>query len=886
MEQAKESESTELIEKKAEQMKENAEQTMDAIRISVRNLVEFIFRSGDIDNRRTGVKEKQAMEAGNRIHRMIQRQMGAHYQSEVPLKQLVECESFQIQIEGRADGIFFEDKDTYLLKCYPDLSVSQEESEQLWMEQACDSLNVLNFQQDLPVSNGNEDSICVDLLEQSGLPEKLFVVDEIKGIYRDLQKLKKPVLVHKAQAMCYAYIYAIQTGQEVMGIQMTYCHLETEEIRRFYDVYTFKQLKQWFLDLIQRYERWAKLELTFKNQMRASLKGMEFPFPYRPGQRKLVVSVYRTIQKKAELLIQAPTGIGKTMSVLFPALKAMGEGMGERVFYLTAKTITRTVAEEAFDILRKQGLIIHTVSITAKEKICPLDVCSCNPEHCAYAKGHFDRVNEALYDMLIHEERMNRERVWHYAALHSVCPFEFQLDLALWCQGIVCDYNYVFDPNVYLRRFFSDGVQGNYIFLVDEAHNLPDRAREMYSAALAKEDVLRAQKYLKEVDEFPLLDTPDAVWAAKRAFRALRTVNRTLLERKKETQKIELMDSVQKLSNQTLRAQECISSFLEETKNPVNEEFLRFYFDLRHFNAICDLLDDTYISYCELEGSRFLVRLLCANPASKIHKCIQRGIGTIFFSATMLPMHYYRELLTTEEQIFAIYVDSPFDNRRRFLAAAKDVSSRYRMRGPIQYERVLEYIIQVVTVKTGNYMVFFPSYQYMMEIVLLYQKRWKDLENAPFELLLQEPGMKEEDRDVFLQKFGEQEKTRSLVGFCVIGGIFSEGIDLTGQKLIGALIVGTGLSQIHTEGELLREYFEKQGKDGFDYAYRFPGINKVFQAAGRVIRTAQDQGIVILLDDRMLLESHVKLFPMDWENYQEIQIETVRQQVEHFWKIV
>lgn len=402
-------------------------QKKETIRISVRNLVEFIFRSGDIDNRRTGAREKQAMEAGSRLHRKIQKQMGSTYESEVSLKQVVDREQFRIQIEGRADGIFHEKTKTYLRKI-PELA---------------------------------EQKTCISL---SNLPKTIYVVDEIKGIYRDPKRLKEPVLVHKAQAMCYAYIYALQNKQSVMGLQMTYCHLETEEIRRFYEFYTFKELQQWFQELMQEYERWAKLETELHDQMRESLDGMEFPFPYRPGQRKLAVSVYRSIQRKAELFIQAPTGIGKTMSVLFPALKAMGEGMGERVFYLTAKTITRTVAQEAFDILRRQGLKIHSVTITAKEKICPLEVCSCNPEQCPYAKGHFDRVNEALYDVLTHEERMDRENILEYALSHEVCPFEFNLDLTLWSQGIICDYNYVFDPNVYLRRFFSEGVQGNYIF--------------------------------------------------------------------------------------------------------------------------------------------------------------------------------------------------------------------------------------------------------------------------------------------------------------------------------------------------------------------------------------------------------------------------------------
>lgn len=875
-------------------------QSSETIRISVRNLVEFIFRSGDIDNRRTGAKEKQAMEAGSRLHRKIQRQMGSSYESEVSLRQIVDMEQLRIQIEGRADGIFSEKTLRFLRKVSP----GGEEP----LENAV-----------FPVFRGEEsDSVSDDLQgkreihlescfpELNPVPQKLYVIDEIKGIYRDLKKLKKPVLVHKAQAMCYAYIYALQHHQRIIGVQMTYSHLETEEIRRFYDCYTFEQLEEWFQELMREYARWAKLESQLRNRMRNSLHGMEFPFPYRPGQRKLAVSVYRSIEQKAELFIQAPTGIGKTMSALFPALKAMGEGLGERVFYLTAKTITRTVAQEAFGILRRQGLEIHSVTITAKEKICPMEECICNPEACACAKGHFDRVNDALYDMLTHENCMNRENILEYAQKHQVCPFEFNLDLTLWSQGIICDYNYVFDPNVYLRRFFSDGVQGNYIFLVDEAHNLPDRAREMFSARLVKEDVLKTEKILKSVLDFSVSDTPEAVRAAGRSVRALKSLNRHLLAMKKETKQVMVLDEncafdMEKLYDLTERVQEGISSFLEETRNMADKELLDFFFELRHFNAMYEILDSSYVPYCSIEGGVFQVTLLCANPAVNVHNCIQRGMSTVFFSATMLPMHYYRELLTTEEKAYAIYVDSPFDNRKRLLAVAEDVSSRYTMRNPIQYGRVLDYILQVTACRTGNYMVFFPSYQYMMEVVSVYEERFgisnREMENVhenkpeekrqPFQLLIQEQGMKESNRDAFLQKFTESSfgsAESSLVGFCVIGGIFSEGIDLTGQQLIGVVVVGTGLAQLSTEGELIRDYFQRQGKNGYDYAYRFPGINKVFQAAGRVIRTVEDEGVVLLLDNRMLMESHVKLFPMDWENYLEVNQSTVGTVLKQFWQ--
>lgn len=950
----------------------------ETMKISVRNLVEFIFRSGDIDSRRTGAREKQAMEAGSRIHRKIQRQMGSGYTSEVSLKHLMQLEACKLQIEGRADGIFREKPEVYLEKIlqmekYAAPSEPGLESEVLFSveNESGQKNDVLSGQKiesclealmDLLLTQAEYDEHTDTQKKQKKKRKNLkkqdiCVIDEIKGVYRSLRNLKEPVFVHKAQALCYAYIYALQNHQSLMGVQITYCHLETEEIRRFYEVYSFEVLEKWFTDLAESYGRWAALELQMQREMRKSLQGMEFPFPYRPGQRKLAVSVYRSIMQKGELFIQAPTGIGKTMSVLFPALKAMGEGMGERVFYLTAKTITRTVAQEALKILQGQGLKIHSVTITAKDKICPMEERICNPEHCPRAKGHFDRVNEALYDMITHVEQMEREQVLAYAEQYEVCPFEMNLDLSLWCQAIVCDYNYVYDPNVYLRRFFAEGVQGNYLFLVDEAHNLPDRAREMYSAVLMKEDVLLAEKLLKPVTQGAVFDTPEAGRAAGRTIKVLRKLNKLLLEKKKETENVLLLEhaEIDRICDVTADVQDCMSSFLEETRSTAEDELLEFYFAVRHFNAMYGLLNDQYVTYCSYEEGRFFVRLLCANPAENIHSCGERGLSTVYFSATMLPMHYYRELLTTNEKAFAVYVDSPFDPNRRLLAIADDVSSLYTRRSVRQYERVLEYILTAAKVRQGNYMVFFPSYQYMMEVISVLRNRYaaelageerkmnllekseyrisqaerkniahqisqaeqeqieisaeesdkklkdytdrKDadskksgnerlsISDMQIDILIQKQGMREADRDAFLQEFAADTETdHSLIGFCVIGGIFSEGIDLIGEKLIGAFIVGTGLARISTEGELLKNYFDSKGKPGYDYAYRFPGINKVFQAAGRVIRTAEDEGIIVLLDNRMLLENHVRLFPMDWANYQPVSLREIETMVRRFWR--
>lgn len=763
-----------------------AKRQEEIIRISVRNLVEFILRSGDIDNRRGAGRDKDAMQAGGRLHRKIQRQMGACYRAEVALKCQVPMEEITLLIEGRADGVIEEDGHV--------------------------------------------------------------TVDEIKGVYFDLARLSEPYAVHKAQALCYAHILASQKGLETIGIQMTYANLETEELRRFQEEWEAPKLADWFDRLTAEYGKWALWQYHHRLDRDSSLKGLEFPYPYRAGQRELAVAVYRTFSRGKTLFIQAPTGIGKTMSAVFPAVKAMGEGYADKLFYLTAKTVTRTVAEEAFEILRRRGLLFFSVTITAKEKLCFLEKPDCNPVACPYAEGHFDRVNEVVYELITQGGPIDRERILAAAQRHRVCPFELCLDLTTWADGVICDYNYVFDPNIYLKRFFAEGVTGDYLFLVDEAHNLVERAREMYSAVLYKEDFLTMHRLMKG--------------HSKRVEQRLTRCNQALLELKRECEDYRVLPGA---GHFTLTLQSLFGELEEFSENSRvmdgNETFRDFYFAVRHFLNISDRVDDNYRIYTELlPDGRFMIKELCVNPASALRECLDKGNGTVFFSATLLPMPYYRELLSGDPEDYAVYACSPFDRSRRLLMAARDVSSRYSSRGPAQYERIYDYIRMTVEARAGNYLVFFPSYSFMDGV----QKAAG--ETPPlFRILCQSSHMTEAEREEFLAAFSV-ENAEPLVGFCVMGGIFSEGIDLTGERLIGTLVVGTGLPQVCTEREILKQFYEEAGKSGFDFAYRYPGMNKVLQAAGRVIRTPQDRGVIILLDDRFLSPVQQQLFPREWDD--------------------
>ena len=876
---------TQLIPERKKPDNENTRtvQPMGEIRISVRGLVEFLLRHGDIDNRRYGAPDN-AMQEGSRIHRMIQRRMGAGYQAEVSLRYTHYTEKYVLLVEGRADGI----------------------------------------------------------IEENGE----ITIDEIKGTYRELARLREPMPEHVAQAKCYAYIYGLQKELKQIRVRLTYCNIETEDIRYFYEDYEFKELEEWFQSLIAAYRKWADYSWEWRSVRQKSIEEMEFPFAYRKGQKDLVTYVYRTIYRGKKLFLEAPTGVGKTISTVFPSIKAMGRGMGEKIFYLTAKTITRTVAEGTFAQLREGGLRFKSVVLTAKEKICFQDKPDCNPESCPYAKGHFDRINDAIYAMLTSEESFTREKIEEYAKRFQVCPFEMCLDMSLFADGIIGDYNYLFDPHVYLKRFFGDGSGSNYIFLIDEAHNLLERGREMYSAPLVKEDFLEMKREVKqtvmsemmeigekkqisgqmtlemtgvsdkmseEMDTLYIKGKKNQRHGGKSIFvrkgyaekleYQLDKCNQEMLVLKRECETCRLVESIDKLVQALQRLYVTIDEYLdeqEEVRLPVRESLLDFFFHISHFLDIYERLDENYVKYTQLgEDGSFLLKLFCVNPRENLKECMMRGRSTILFSATFLPIQYYKQLLGGDADDYEVYAKSVFNIEKRALFIAKDVTSKYTRRSEEEYYNIARYIDEIVRMRHGNYMVFCPSYAFLRTIYERYTEYFADEKK---ECIIQSESMNEEEREAFLARFqGNEEcniqaeiamaeiamdiemEERTLIGFCVLGGIFGEGIDLKNDSLIGAVVVGTGLPQVCNEREILKAYFDENGKNGFDYSYRYPGMNKVLQAAGRVIRTAEDVGIIALLDERFLQSSYRRMFPREWEHFETVTVDSVGKRVERFW---
>lgn len=773
------------------------------IKISIRNLVEFIMRHGSIDNRYTS--SIKAIE-GIRGHQRVQKSYGDNYTAEVPLKYTLTYEDLEIMVEGRADGILIEDEKT--------------------------------------------------------------IIDEIKTTTKDLLLIDENTNpLHWAQAKCYGYIYSMQNELDNIDIQITYYNIDTKSTRILRQSYTLKELEEFFFWLIDEYKSWAQLESDWVNKRNESIKKLKFPFEnYRPGQRELAVRVYKSITDSKKCFAQAPTGTGKTISTLFPAIKAMGEDKTSKIFYLTAKTITREVAQNTISLMRKKDLNLKAVTITAKEKICKMEEVNCNPEYCPYANGYFDRINNSLKDILAKYNDYSKDNIEKISEEYMLCPFELSLDLTNLSDVIICDYNYVFDPRVYLKRFF-DTKTTDYTFLIDEAHNLVDRAREMYSATLNEEKFVKVKKLISKKD--------------KRITRVIKEIQSYFEDKLEDLTTLDENDLVE--SEAPLELCEILSSFIKfvdeylARTNEENEELMDLYFDVYSFLSISDFYDKNYTTIYTKTFNGMTIKIYCVNPQKVIEEKMKKAKSNIIFSATLIPMDYFMKMYSYDEEDFIINLKSPFDVKNRLLMIGDNVATTYNKRFETS-EDIASYIANCVQAKKGNYMVFFPSYKYM-ELVFDEMK-----ENYPnINISIQESNMSEEEKEEFLSMFDEDNK-ETHVGFCVLGGHFSEGIDLTNDKLIGVIIVGVGMPQIGIERDIIKDHMKDSNK-GFDYAYVYPGMIKVLQAAGRCIRTDNDKGVILLLDNRYSQRRYQSLFPYEWyPNFRVRKSDDVKTLCEKFWR--
>ena len=1029
-------------------------------RISVRSFVEFLLRSGSLESR-GGLSAETAMLEGARIHRALQKKEGPGYRAEVSLSREIPIsgrdleeavpgngrkKDYILRLEGRADGIYCSSRNNpdFTFREAGEAGNTGDTGDTVHIEDAGNTVYTGDTGDTMHTGETGDTGDTVHIEDagntmhtggvgDTGDTGDLWVIDEIKTVFRGFRELREAAEVHLAQARCYAWIFAEQEKLDRIGIRMTYCSQVTGEVKYFYEVWDYSGLKAWLEELTASFLPWLGMRASFEESRIGTLKKMTFPFPYRQGQYDLAAGVYRTIVHGKKLFLQAPTGTGKTMAVLFPSLKAIGEGKAERIFYLTAKAVAGRAAVEALNILKKKGLSVRSLVLASRERICPCETVDCNPAACSRAKGHYDRVNAALWDLLqaaSEGQPMTSEMVSEYASAYGVCPYELALDASDFADVIICDYNYAFHPEAKLTRFFGGPGQaspaGRTILLIDEAHNLLERGREMYSACLSYREVRQFRKSIKA--EWPRLwkkmknlvrilrfldqecfgkkgeenDRAKNDWAdfgrtkndwadfdrtrndqanfdglkndrvkndqanfdglkndrakndwAKNDREEFRVLSGWIREEGKKLplssasefaiggtreegkelisspssepetrpagdegqEKEEFLEENgqirEELLSTLLEVEDVIHWILEqERKNEVLyelsgggesagdekglTEILEFYFGIAHFRQMLEEMDGHYIVYGE-KGARgpaggFSLHLYCADPSRRLKECMAVSSASILFSATFLPIQYYKSLLGGGPEDFEMYARSSFSPERRRVIIVNDVTSRYRSRNAENYERIARSIAGTVSCRPGNYLAFFPSYLFLEGVLeafgrIIDDSRWREgTGNREICVLVQKRHMEENERAAFLEAFEEIRSDRYLVGFCVMGGMFGEGIDLRDDRLIGTFVVGTGIPPADSRREMLRRYFNENGSDGYDFAYRFPGMNKVLQASGRVIRTERDRGVVLLLDERFERAENRSLFPVEWGTPSAMNSSAAAESVRQFWE--
>lgn len=773
------------------------------VKLSVRDLVAYVYKGGDLSSEAISVQ--RALE-GTRIHKLLQSQGGPEYNKEYYLKHVFTYNDIDFIVEGRADGIIIKNESV--------------------------------------------------------------TIDEIKSTYADLNIIdEKYNYAHSAQALCYAYIYSYEEKLKNVLVQVRYCNIETLETKVLLNEYSFEELEKFFYELIDSYLEWAKLNVTHAIEKRKTIEEIDFPFlKYRRGQRELLIAVYQTIKNRNKLFVQAPTGVGKTISVIFPAIKAINKIKGAKIYYLTSKSSTKQIAEKTIKILNDKGLRLRATIITAKEKICMNDEVLCEAEHCVYAKGYFNRINDALIDAMKCEYIYNRDYIEKLAKKYCVCPFELSLELCYLSDIVICDYNYYFDPRVALKREdFNKNT--NDILLIDEAHNLEDRARNMYSCELVKEEFYEVYKQIKDISQIN-----------KDIKKLFKNINSQFIEFKKsivdENNKV-LMEEPDELLKLLRKLIKELDKWMLEKKGYDNKQLEDIYFKCLFFIKLSELYDENFCYYISKSNKEFKIKIFLVNTSEVLREILKNAYSAIFFSATLTPLRYYKQILGGDvEKDKIISMNSPFNIENLGLSLVGNLSMKYNVRD-LNIESICSYINTVINIKKGNYMVFFPSYVYLNKVIQYYQENYDD------ELVINISGIDENEQFKIIEKFRNE---NNVVLFTVVGGVFSEGVNLPLDRLIGAIVIGTGIPQISFERNIIKDFFDNKYNCGFDFAYKFPGFNKILQSVGRVIRTEEDRGIALLIDSRITEASYRALFPYHWRNFKIIYNNNqLIEQLKKFW---
>ena len=754
--------------------------------LSVHQLVDFLLRTGDIDNR---VFNRSSMTEGSRLHSVYQAKQSSNYLAEFPLKMSFNVDEVNIVLEGRADGI----------------------------------------------------------IKRS---EKEYIIDEIKTTVEDLQIFHDNNLEwHLGQAKCYAYMFAKQTNLEFIGIKLTYIR-QGKEKEQLIDSYTFNilELEQFVVKLLNEYLAFYNIIFNKIAKRNESIEALKFPFnKFRQGQRDLAKYTYAMAKKRGRLFAEAPTGIGKTISTVFPFVKALKDDDNSKIFYLTAKTSGREAAHQAVKLLKENGLSLGDIMITAKDKICFCKGQACNPEECPYAKGYYNKIQTVLRYAILNYDDFDLQTITQLAYENQICPFELELDLSLFMDVIICDYNYVFDPISYMKRYFDEDTS-SFLVLVDEAHNLVDRSRDMYSASLSYKQFLEARKSVCHSKLHKL----------KLAMSKMSKMFKEYLVNPKDGNYIldEFYDYTYKTISSFITTMQDINK--NENKE-MSKELLEFYLEVNRFSKILEFYNDHFICYYEISKDELILHVSCLDASSFLHSSLRRLRGSVLFSATLSPIEYYVDMLGGKKEDAQLILPSPFPVDNLKIIIAPKVSIRYKNRDS-SYQQVADYIKAFVENKVGNYFIFLPSYEYLTNLM-----PYIDMDDV--DVYEQDRGMSDEDKEQFLTNF-KPHPERTTLGFVIVGGAFGEGIDLVSDRLIGAIIVGIGMPKINFVSDQIMKYYDAREQSGYNYAYLNPGMNKVMQALGRVIRSETDRGAVLLIDERYLTNDYRDLFKSEWRKYE------------------
>lgn len=806
-------------------MKYNIER--DQIELSVRSLCELALLSGDIDCRRSGVDLYERAAEGQKIHQKIQNSFGALYHGEVELRNATKLDEITFFVRGRADGII----------CH----------------------------------NGH------------------YTVDEIKTVGEKRFSSGIVDKLHISQLYCYAYFLCSTKGLKSVNTRMIYYNIDSDEVDFHEKVLFAEELRDFYRKLLSRVLWKAKfLRERYAVRMVAAASA---PFPYsslRESQSEMIKECYRDIKQGNRLFCQAPTGIGKTVSTLYPSVKRMGEGMADKIFYLTSKASIKREAYHALEKMNAAGSKVKGIVLSSREQMCANDAAklrggklssNCRPELCPYARAYYDKVSAAVEELMDSGECFDSNTVKSFAKMREICPYELSLDLSMLCDVIICDYNYVFSPTVYLKRYFDENAGGGrekYIFLVDEAHNLPDRARDMFSSKLSSEDFERIASMLEEDSRLT-----DACLSMLKSFENLERLcadnMKYDIEGKGTGYSVERELPENFIRDLSAFSEKCDGWMKHHENHAAYIAVEELSYKIFEFKKICECYDRHYLTFINTVEHKVSLLLYCLDPSGNLSIALERAVASVMFSATLTPTDYFADILGGGDKTVSVSFESPFPRENLAVVAVDKISTRYEDREK-SCKKIVSCIAATVSGKVGNYMVFFPSYSYMESVLKLFRAKYPKVSVLP-----QKKNMTPSEREEYLAEFRDDGRLR--IGFCVLGGSFSEGIDLPGKRLIGVIVVGVGLPGISDENNIIRDYYEEKCGMGYDYAYTYLGMNNVLQAVGRVIRTETDRGVAVLIDDRYAEPKYRELYPPEWRGMNLVgNPHSLAEIVRRFWK--